>query len=61
MAEEFVLLKVVDGVEKKRCVFSRVELKHVKDGVFYAKEKDYLLRRKHVLDVVGKRIGGLLG
>ena len=61
MVEEFVLSRVVDGVEVGRCVLSRVELKLVKDGIFYAKEKDYLLRRKQAYALLGRKLWELMG
>jgi len=48
MATKFILIHEVDGVERKRVVFLRKDLKQVAEGLRYAAARDSVSdRRKH--------------
>ena len=54
MATKFILIHEVNGVERKRVVLSRKDLKHVTEGLRYAATRDSVPDRKRHYGVLNK-------
>jgi len=54
MVSKFVLIHEVDGVERKRVVFSCGDLKQVTEGLRYADVRDSVPDRRKYYDVLNK-------
>ncbi len=61
MSVRFVLVQVVDGKEKRKRVFSLVELKLLRQGLHYAATKDYVTKRKRAYGVISKKVFEVFG
>ncbi len=59
--EYFVLSQVVDGKEKRSCVFCREELLLLRQGLFYATSKDYLSKRRSAYGRINKKVFEVIG
>ena len=52
MSTKFILINEVDGVERRRVVFSRGDLKQVTEGLLYAASRDFVpARRKYYTEL----------
>ena len=54
MAIKFILIHEVDGVERKRVVFLRKDLKQVAEGLRYAAARDCLPERRKYYGVLNE-------
>ena len=56
MAEKFLIAQEIDGVIKRKKYLTRMQMKQLMDGIFYAKTKDYLPKRKKAYEEILKII-----
>ena len=54
MATKFILIHEVDGVERKRVVFLRKDLKQVAEGLRYAAARDSVSERRKYYGVLNE-------
>ena len=55
MATKFILIHEVNGVERKRVVFSRADLKQVAEGLRYAAARDCVSERRKYYAELNKK------
>ena len=60
LVEKSVLTHFINGVEKKKVCFSRVDMKQVTEGLRYAAVRDSVADRKKHYGLLNKKFWGLM-
>ena len=56
MAERFLIAQEIDGEIKRKKYLTRMQMKQLMDGIFYAKTKDYMPKRQKIYADIYRKI-----